>query len=151
MIRQVRSDHSAVPLPAILGVCRRVNPHPAAAGPNEILQRRFLRRVRQHVAGGAEENDRPILGEISISESRRIFRRIHGKPISRAKRLNGGDPVGDRSMPKSRRRRKDEDLIGRLTFRRKRENRNQECNQDLNHSTNVLLYGSHRKSPVSEG
>jgi len=58
--------------------------------------------------------------------------------------------VSDGRMPKSRRRGKDEDLIGRLTSRRERENRNQECSQDLNHSITVLLYCSQSKSPGQE-
>src|SRR5258705_868627 len=53
-------------------------------------------------------------------------------------------------MPKSRRRGEHEDLIRRLTLRRKRESNRQECNEDLNHSLMVLSPCRHRKSPRPE-
>jgi hypothetical protein len=140
---EVRADEVAVPAPVVLRVGCGVHSGVTAAGLDVVLERRLLLRV-EHVAGGREEHDRVVLGELRGVELRRVLGRVDGEGVGGAERLDGGDPGRDRVVPEACGLREDQHLrIGGLGARgRDRdEQRGHDCQQqrDRKRTTHFFL------------
>ncbi len=91
---EVRPHQFAVPGPAVLGVGGGVDAGVAATGLDVALERRLL-VGGQHVSGGGEPDDRPVLSEVRVGERGAVLSGVDGEAVLGAELLDGGDAGGD--------------------------------------------------------
>ena len=107
MAREPRPGETAVPGPVVLRVRRGVHADPAAARPHVALERVLLGRV-EHVAGGAQEDDRAVAAQVALAERGRVLRRVDREAVRLAELLQRGDARLDGAVPEGGRLREDQ-------------------------------------------
>ena len=109
---------------------------------NEMLERSLLLRIRQNITGGAQKNDRFVLRQICVREQGGVFGRIHSEVIVRAEGLDCRNTIGNRGVPITCSRRKNQNFIaGRLRL-----NALGETNVQRAHETNEKQREFHTKA-----
>lgn len=106
-----RPDQVLVLRPVVLGVGGRVDADEAAAPVDVFLQGALL-GVVQDVAGGGEEDDGLVVGEVLRGEGGHVLGGGDGEVVLRAELLEGGDARRDGVVAESGGLGEDQDLVG---------------------------------------
>lgn len=113
VVVEVGADQVAVPGPRVLGVGGRMDAGVPATGLDVALERALLGLV-EHVAGGGEEDDDLVLGEVLVGEGRGVLGRRDVEAVGGAELLDGGDALVDVAVPEGSGLREDQgvELVG---------------------------------------